>query len=644
MPVRSFFILKVNARRYNQALTLLAESLLMEKSLIDHPVKNNLLSYQILGRVMPGFLVGILGIIFLFRSVLFQYPAKFLWADGFDSPLVYWIVNWGYYILFQARDPGNFWNANSFYPQQFTLAYSESLLSLQLLYAPLRFIGLDPLYALYLSLAMTALAACLFAQLALNRIGGFSFLEKGFIIFGAHFSLCVTTYFLHYQLFGFLLAPSFILFLFLFLRDFKVFDFFMVCLLYSVGSAYSTYLAPILLIFSLGLGTPILLLRIYQIGLRDLIRRLNWRIFLTAGIFAFFLYVSVIGPYLHIVHLFPKSSLLEYIPYSATPLSFFKGVSLVSYWYKSKLVFFGYWESSYFPGYVLLLLGTIYLITAGYRMIRRRFPKPKSSEMKIDMVRALKDFQPGQWFLVYILIFFISTVILSWGPYLKLTPDGEVISRLPYYYLAKVIPGLDSLRAPGRFGMLVGFPLSILGVMAIRAVFVKKNINRIALFVMLSALIIESVSDYQLHPFDPDPKNIYQWTATQIPAGAALLDLPMVGEDHFSTIRLATKQLVGSTYHWGKIQNGYAAKFSPEYSLFVEADLQAQGEPGSLEPILSLAIDYDFEYILVLLDAYSPTMQQIWGQLARDCGAGNPYQYQEAVLIHLHSPTCGSAR
>jgi hypothetical protein len=644
MPVRSFFIHKDKARGYNQALTLLAESLRMEKSLIHSPPKNNRLSYAGLVRVLPGYLVGILGVVILFRSVLFQYPAKFLWADGFDSPLIYWIVNWGYYILFQARDPGNLWNANSFYPQPSTLAYSDSLLSIQLLYAPLRFIGLDSLYALYLALAMTALAACLLAQLALNRIGGFNFLEKGFIVFGAHFSLCVTSYFLHYQLFGFLLAPSFILFLFLFLRDFKTFDFFMVCLLYVVGAAYSTYLAPVLLIFALGLGAPILMLRIYQMGFRNLVRRLDWRLFLIAGVFAFFLYVSVIRPYLLIAHLFPKSSLLEYIPYAATPLSFFKGISLVSYWYPSKLVFYGYWESSYFPGYVLLSLGTIHMITTGFRLIHRRFPMPEPKEMRINLLRGVKELQPAQWFLAYILIFFVSTVVLSWGPYFKWTPDGDVVSRLPYYYLTKVIPGLDSLRAPGRFGMLVGFPLSILGVMAIRTVFVKKNISRIAVFFMLNALIIESIPNYQLYPFDPDPQNIYQWTAAQIPTGAAILDLPMVGEDHFSTIKLATRQLVGSTYHWGKIPNGYGAKFSPEHPLFLDADQEAQGEPGSLEPILLLARDYDFEYILVHLDAYSPTVQEKWWQLARDCGAGNPYQYQEAVLIHLRSNTCRSVR
>src|SRR5450759_384042 len=124
-----------------------------------------------------GILVGVLGVCILFRKLFIVSPEQILWADNFDSKLIYWIVNWGYHILFEARQPLNFWNANSFFPESQTLAYSDSILSIQLLFSPLRAIGFQPLQSLYLSLAGFTIAGCFFTERALRRLGIFSNLE-----------------------------------------------------------------------------------------------------------------------------------------------------------------------------------------------------------------------------------------------------------------------------------------------------------------------------------------------------------------------------------------------------------------------------------------------------------------------------------
>ena len=150
-----------------------------------------------------GFLVSLsaslltilLGLFLLFHQLIFSLPNRsIILSDSFDTSLIYWIANWGYHIVFEAGNPAAFFNANSFYPQQNTLAYSDSLLGMQVFFSPLRLLGVAPLPAIYFSLALTVLAAGLLSFLALRRIEPFSPLEISFILYGTFFSLTVSNY------------------------------------------------------------------------------------------------------------------------------------------------------------------------------------------------------------------------------------------------------------------------------------------------------------------------------------------------------------------------------------------------------------------------------------------------------------------
>jgi len=56
------------------------------------------------------------------------------------------------------------------------------------------------------------------------------------------------------------------------------------------------------------------------------------------------------------------------------------------------------------------------------------------------------------------IILFASLVVLSFGPLLKW--QNKVYSfQMPFYWLSTFLPGLSRVRAPGRFGMLIGLPL-----------------------------------------------------------------------------------------------------------------------------------------------------------------------------------------
>ena len=91
----------------------------------------------------------IYGLIHLYSDILLDiFSTNKLLFDNFDTNLIVWIFERNY-IALKSFDLMNFWNASSFYPYSNTLAYSDSMISGQLFYFPLRLIGLEPLTCIY---------------------------------------------------------------------------------------------------------------------------------------------------------------------------------------------------------------------------------------------------------------------------------------------------------------------------------------------------------------------------------------------------------------------------------------------------------------------------------------------------------------
>lgn len=592
---------------------------------------------------LPGLAISLLGVIILFKDLWMAFPERVLWGDDFDVPLVYWIVNWGYHILFQMKDPAEFWHANSFYPHSFTLAYSESLLSLQLLFAPLRALGLEPLLALYGALALTVVICCLLTLMALQRVGYFSPMETAFIVFGAHFSLSVTSFLYHYQLFGFHFIPPFLMFLYLYLRDRRAVDFLAACLLFCLGVSYSIYLGPILVMYTLFLFFPFAVWRIWRTGIGQFIRPKNLIAYLIGGVLLVGLYFIQVRPYMLVANEFPKQPLSETMTYSATPFSIVNGVSPFSHWYEPAKQVYGFHESAYFPGVLLLLLASAYLLTLALQYISARiFQRPASSKHDQDATSqgsvALR--KPEREFILILMLFLFLSLVFSCGPYLRWSYESEAVMRLPYYYLAKLIPGLDVLRAPGRFGMFIGLPLAVMSVLALRQFkFPSRRYGGVVLVTLLFVMV-ESIPAYKVYPFEPDPQGVYQWSARHIQPGTPLLELPLMGKDHFDTIRIATRQLVGSTVHWGKVLSGYGSKMPSTYLIFREADWKIQAGEEDLELMINLAQSYQIDQILIHLDQYPAPIRSQWKAFANRCGRTASYVYGKAILLQLDEPEC----
>ena len=164
---------------------------------------------------LVGLATGVVGCLILFRLLLGISVEQTVWAAGFEANLHYWLFEWGYHTLFETADPLSFWHSNTFYPNDYTLAYLESLLGFQLIYGPLRLMGMLPLPAMYMTLASICIIGCALTDHATKKIGRFQSWERAFIVFGAHFCLPMVVVSHHCQLFGFQIAIPFFLYLYL---------------------------------------------------------------------------------------------------------------------------------------------------------------------------------------------------------------------------------------------------------------------------------------------------------------------------------------------------------------------------------------------------------------------------------------------
>lgn len=584
--------------------------------------------------VWVGILVGTLGVLSLFNNLIRAGSGDVLWADDFDSRLIYWILNWGYHVLFEQRHPLGFWNANSFYPNNLTLAYSDSLLSAQLLFAPLRMLGLPPLACLYLTLAGLCVIGTMLTYYALGRIGGFSFAERALIAFSAHFSLSITSFLVHYQLFGFQLAPSFFLFLYIYLRDFELKHLLFALVLYAAGITFAMYLAPMLFVLSALMTLPVAIRQIKTRGVAQVLRRIGVRGLIITATIALTLYFVQFRPYLQVNQEFPKQSFEETSIYSADLNSLFTGVSGFSYWYGTLgYSTYGAWEYAFFPGYALLTFGLLYFPLLATARMRRSDSAAEASPHAGALGESPSSINKGidTDLILCLVILFLASLVLSWGPLYKL--DHSV--KFPFYYLAGLIPGLDNIRAPGRFGMFVGLPLGVFSVAFLRLISVPGR-RRVLLPILALILIgVESFPKFPVTPFSVDRDGVYKQVSQAIRPGTPLLELPVQGKDHFETIKVAMEQMDGSTIHWGRMVVGYGSKTTPQYQELVHLD--GLVTKGATEPtqILEFGRRLGISDYLIRLNRYPLPMAEEWLKASHEIGTRIVYEDANTILFEL---------
>lgn len=558
----------------------------------------------------------------LFRSLLVTNSSTTLWADQYDARLLHWIAEWGYQVLLVRHDPLNFWNAPAFYPHSGTLAYSDSLLSAQLFYAPFRLLGVPPFTSMYLTLACVCIMGCALSAVALRRIGGFSKFETILIIFVSHFGLTLTSYLPHYQLFGFELAPPFFLFLYLYLRDWKMGDLVGVVFCFAYGVCFATYLAPMLLVLAVVVAIPQGWRVIKRDGLLGPAQRIGVRgAALVAGV-TVCVFMIQLRPYLKAEKTLAQQSFNESAIYSARVTSFLlpaRGGHSIWYGPAPGRARFGDAERAFFPGVMITSLSCCFLLVWLCAALNTR------------ALRDASTFGADPCLRQYLGILFAASLVLALGPYLH----GHLSLKLPFYFLSSVMPGLERVRAPGRFGIFVGLPAIYFAVLMLR-ILLQQHRSQVLSIACGILLMVDSLPQFKAFPYVNASESLYRRIAEILPAHAPVVELPIAGGDFLKTIVRVTNQLHGTLIHGGRIVLGYGTKESAEATELAYLDLRLQRGLAGPKDVLAFCKRLGISHLLLQLNFYPPHLRKAWMDFIRARSKLQiMYQEGEQILVKI---------
>jgi hypothetical protein len=194
--------------------------------------------------------------------------------------------------------------------------------------------------------------------------------------------------------------------------------------------------------------------------------------------------------------------------------------------------------------------------------------------------------------------FWIAALATAW--WLSLGPSPRTMGRTlelaaPYALLLDYVPGFDGARVPARMAMIVALMLAILGGYG-AALLDRGRAGAAVLGLVALAFLFESHPD----PFvinavaplttlaTPEPR-VYRpdrapaaWRAMAgTPADAVLLELPIGDSDY------DVRATYYSSVHWRRIVNGYSGFFPPHYPALVAALTEIPRHPDLATQALS---------------------------------------------------------
>lgn len=515
--------------------------------------------------LLAGLLAGLLGNFIIFNALISNKLSGYYLGNDFDSKLIVWILEWGYHAI--RNYPLEFWSANQFFPHKNSLAYSDSLLAVQLFYFPLRSYGFDSISAMFASWILISMAASIFLSDALNRLNIFSNSEIFLIICFSSYTLSNTSFLAsHYQLFGILFAPAIFTYTYVAIKS-KANEAVVIGVgLFVFSACVATYIIPMLLAlyFLVGLYYLNKYREIRSSGLVLLIGGFGYYVWIYLIIIIAALYIFQISPYLNLFNHLNPQDLNETHMYSARINSIVKNVSNYSYNYNQRDFDSGVWERSYFPGVFVLLV-----VVFGLIALFKKF----NFELKIAEVRE---------FHVYAFIIFLSAMVLSLGPYLYNGKSFKFYSI--FYVLSNFIPGVENIRAPGRFGMFFGLFYGVSVVVLYRFLLQLLKIRKNFIICSIVAAFIYDAS-LVLNKFDAkyEDQELHKMLASYIKDKEPVIIFPIKKEGHIETIKNIMDQMNGGFYHWGWNVVGYGSRNTPELNKIIDLDGKFQATGGSRE-------------------------------------------------------------
>jgi hypothetical protein len=471
-------------------------------------------------------------VLFVALTALMTYPQVFRMSDGVHDPadplMVTWVLSWVAHQLPIA--PAHIFDANIFYPERNTLAYSETLLVPGLFAAPLYWLGVGPIFIYNLVfLSGFALSGVGVALLVRRLTGNSGAAIVAGIVFAfppyridhyAHLQL-QQTQFIPLALWSFhrLLDTDR-------LRDGVLLGVFTAAQMLSC-MYYGIFLIPYMAVVC---GTLL-------IAKREMPRRRLVALAAAAAIGTVVM-IPVGRAYLSARKVVGERGRGEVAQNSATWRNYLAPPEVNAVYGKAFARFMDP-ERRLFPGFVAIALAMVGLLPR-----KRKHPEHLEHQRVVPLAYALG----------LLLAFDVS-----------LGFNGLIYRGLYDYFLP-----FKALRIPARMGLMVGFSLAVLagyGAAWIAARLRSANMRRAVLTLLGGLMLIEYAST-------PLPL----WAApTRPPEGYADLvrdagDSPTSVIFEFPTGAMEDPEyLYYSTFHWQYLINGYSGFFPPSYLKIVNA-------------------------------------------------------------------------
>lgn len=479
---------------------------------------------------------------YLVGAIVFTYPLILdlpeAVTDLADPLLNSWTLAWVIHQL--PRSPLHLFDANIFFPESGTLAFSEHLLGVALLVAPVQVVFQQAVathnVALLLSIALSGyglfrLVRWLTGSAAAAWVAGSLFAYAPYRL--GHLS--------HLQLQAAGFIPLVFVCLSRYLDEGRPRQALGVAIFVWFTSASCGYYGIFTWIM-LAVAIPYELLRSGAVRCPRRTVGLAFALLLSA-----LAYLPLAVPYMRLGRDFGFHRPLERVETgSARPKSYVRSQAPLHQFLGLPA---GNPEKSLFPGLTVLILGSIAL----YKLNRRS----------------------GLYLLLGGFAFWAS-----------LGPSAGL-----YRWLHGLVPGVSGLRVPARFSIYVFFALSVLAGFAVNALLSRRGSRvRIACAVGLAVAPLAESIHRPLHfrPAPVQPPPVYAWLASQ-PGPTPILELPMPHtrrKTHDNTV-----YMLWSTHHFKPMVNGHSGFVPRSYYQLADA-LQTLATRPDIEAIRSRRIRY----------------------------------------------------
>jgi len=498
-------------------------------------------------------LVLLIIILFLLLAMFFTRPVltrggSATVAPYYDPLIQAWTLSWDIHEL--ARAPLNLFNANIFFPNHYTLAYSDHQVVNALLAVPLMAINHNPIRSqnclLIFQFFLCSLGAYLLtAHLTKSRLAG---VVAGIAYAYAPYKL---GHLVHLNLSTAGYIPLCFLFLHRYCEERKARDA-VLCALFFTLQTLSTWHYG--LILSVGLFVFLVVRLIWK---RDTFR-LKWMVVLFVAFACAMLAVLPFAiPYFKLRGENPQFQFtakdVEY--YSADVQDFLVAPTQNLLWGKitggleKNTWSRGYGERAIFPGLIPLVLGifgAVYLFRKGRG--EDRFAVWFYASMTV--VSALLC---------------LGTTVFIFGHRFSMP--------MPYDVLFRFFPGFKAMRVPPRFSILIALSLAVLSGYAVkqlvswlrskRGAVVSTAAAVVVLGLLAADLMSISVPMSRVPPRNEFPP-VYSWLKKQ-GGEAPTAELPLQFVYSPTWFKQESMRSYYSTLHWKKIFNGYSSFMPASY-------------------------------------------------------------------------------